>query len=246
MSAPIVQLFVTCLLDSLFPETAEGVVEVLNRAGAEVAFPADQTCCGQPAFNAGYRDEARRMARYTIRVLEQSDGPVVIPSGSCAAMVRHGYPELFRDDAGWLARAQALASRTFEFSEFLVDRLGQVELGAAWPGALAYHPSCHLLRTLGVDRQPAALLSAVEGAEVRRLPDECCGFGGVFSIDQPEISTEMLKRKLSAIEASGARTVTGCDVSCLMQIEGGLRRAGSPIRCSHLAQVLAGREPGLR
>ncbi len=175
MSAPIVQLFVTCLLDSLFPETAEGVVEVLNRAGAEVAFPADQTCCGQPAFNAGYRDEARRMARYTIRVLEQSDGPVVIPSGSCAAMVRHGYPELFRDDAGWLARAQALAGRTFEFSEFLVDRLGQVELGAAWPGALAYHPSCHLLRTLGVDRQPAALLSAVEGAEVRRLPDECCG-----------------------------------------------------------------------
>ena len=246
MSAPIVQLFVTCLLDSLFPETAEAVVEVLTRAGAKVAFPAGQTCCGQPAFNAGYRDEARQMARYTIRVLERADGPIVIPSGSCAAMIRHGYLELFHDDPGWLARAQSLAGRTYEFSEFLVDRLGQVELGATWPGPLAYHPSCHLQRTLGVDRQPISLLGAVDGADVHRLPDECCGFGGVFSIDQPEISTEMLKRKLRSIEATRARTVTGCDVSCLMHIEGGLRHAGSPVRCAHLAQVLAGREPGLR
>jgi L-lactate dehydrogenase complex protein LldE len=241
-----IQLFVTCLIDSLFPDVGDATVEVLNRAGVRVAFPEDQTCCGQPAFNAGYRREAARMARHTLAVFASTVGPVVVPSGSCAAMIRHGYLELFADDPVWFPRAQALADRTYELSEYLVDRLGVNDLGVARQGSLAYHPSCHLLRGLGVARQPLALLASVEGTHVTQLAAECCGFGGVFAVLHPEISGEMLGRKLAAVEASGVDTVVGCDVSCLMYIEGGLRRAGSTVRCAHLAQVLAGREGGLR
>ncbi len=244
--AATVQLFVTCLIDSLFPEVGEAVVEVLERAGAGVEFPAGQTCCGQPAFNAGERDAAARMARRTIEVLEAAPGDVVIPSGSCAAMIRRGYLELFADDRRWRSRAQALAGRVFEFSEYLVDHLERTDLGAPAPGRLAYHPSCHLLRELGVDRQPRALLAALPGPAAVGLEADCCGFGGVFAVAHPEVSAAMLARKLEAVRASRAERVVGCDVSCLMQIEGGLRRTGSPVRCAHLAQVLAGREGGLR
>lgn len=241
-----IQLFVTCLIDSLFPEIGEAVIEVLMRAGVQVAIPQEQTCCGQPAFNAGYRGPARKMARHTIEVLEDTVGPVVVPSGSCAGMIRHGYLELFADDPTWLLRANMLAERTYELSEFLVDHLGVVDLGASFIGRLAYHPSCHLLRGLGVDHQPLDLLEGVAMAQVHRLEPECCGFGGVFAVDQPEISTEMLKRKLAEINQSEAGVVVGCDVSCLMHIEGGLRHIGSSVRCAHLAQVLAGREATLR
>ncbi len=241
-----VQLFVTCLIDSLFPVVGEATVEVLRRAGESVAFPPDQTCCGQPAFNAGCWDEARRMARRTLEVLSAAPGPVVIPSGSCAHMIRHGYLELFREDPLWLPRTQALAQRTFELSEYLVDVRGVTDYGASFAGPLAYHPGCHLLRGLGVDRQPKALLKVIAGAELRELSPDCCGFGGVFAVEQEPISSEMLARRLAQIEASGAQSVVACDVSCLMHLEGGLRRAGSPVRCSHLAQVLAGKEPGLR
>jgi L-lactate dehydrogenase complex protein LldE len=222
------------------------VVEVLGHLGVEIRFPDGQTCCGQPAYNAGFWEEARDMARHTIEVLEAKEGLVVIPSGSCAAMVRHGYPELFSADPVWLPRALALANRTFEFSQFLVDALQVTDVEAVFTGRLAYHPSCHLLRGLGVDRQPLALLGAVRGASIVRLEPECCGFGGVFAIDEADISAAMLARRLGLIQASGARAVVGCDVSCLMQIEGGLRRRGSPVRCAHLAQVLSGQEPGLR
>lgn len=241
-----IQLFVTCLIDSLFPEIGEAVVEVLTRVGMQVAIPPEQTCCGQPAFNAGYRDPARRMARHTIEVLNGTTGPVVVPSGSCAAMIRLGYLELFADDPIWLPRAIALAERIYEFSEFLIDQLGVVDLGASYDGRLAYHPSCHLLRELGIDRQPLSLLEAVAGSHVHRLAPECCGFGGVFAIDQPEISSEMLKRKIAQVKEAKAEVVVGCDVSCLMHIEGGLRHIGSTVRCAHLAQVLAGREASLR
>jgi L-lactate dehydrogenase complex protein LldE len=244
--AETIQLFATCLIDSLFPEVGEAVVEVLTKAGMQVAVPPDQTCCGQPAFNAGYRDPARRMARYTIEVLEDTAGPVVVPSGSCAAMIREGYLELFADNPEWLLRAKRLAERTYELSEFLVDKLCVIDLGASFPGRLAYHPSCHLLRELGVDRQPLALLGKVAGAQIYPLEPVCCGFGGVFAVDQPEISTEILARKFEQVNASGAEVVVGCDVSCLMQIEGGLRHNGSSVRCAHLAQILAGREAGLR
>lgn len=246
MSPPAIQLLVTCLIDGLFPEVGESVVEVLTRAGVDVAFPPAQTCCGQPAFNAGYWDEARRMARHTIEVFEASPDPVVIPSGSCTHMVRHGYLELFADEPAWLARARRLAERTSELTEYLVDRLGLTSFGAASSTRVAYHPSCHLLRGLGVDRQPLALLEQVRGLDLLPLEPECCGFGGVFSIEEADLSAAMLERKLAAIEAANVTAVTGCDVSCLMQIEGGLRQRGSPVRCLHLAQLLAGREPGLR
>ncbi len=246
MSPPAIQLLVTCLIDGLFPEVGESVVEVLTRAGVDVAFPPAQTCCGQPAFNAGYWDEARRMARHTIEVFEASPDPVVIPSGSCAHMIRHGYLELFADEPAWLSRARRLAERTSELTEYLVDRLGRTGFGAASSTRVAYHPSCHLLRGLGVDRQPLALLEQVRGLDILRLEPECCGFGGVFSIEQADLSAAMLERKLAAIESANVTAVTGCDVSCLMQIEGGLRKRGSRVRCLHLAQVLAGKEPGLR
>jgi L-lactate dehydrogenase complex protein LldE len=187
-----VQLFITCLIDTLYPEVGEAVVRVLERAGVQVAFPDGQTCCGQPAFNAGMRLQARPLVMQTIQVFENTTGPVVVPSGSCAAMIRHGYLELFAEDPLWLPRAQALAQRTYEFSEFLVDVLKVTELGARFPGQVTYHRSCHLLRDLKVDRQPLALLRAVEDLQLVELPysDECCGFGGVFSVEHPEISSD--------------------------------------------------------
>lgn len=240
-----VQLFVTCLIDSLFPEVGVAVVEVLNNSGVEVNFPDDQTCCGQPAYNAGYQQEARKMARHTIEILERTDGPIVVPSGSCAAMIRHGYAELFAEEPEWHAHAASLAERTFEFSEFLADERATFEPESSHSGALAYHPSCHLQRGLGIEEQPLRLLSRLD-VELIALEAECCGFGGIFAIEQPEISSEMLLRKLNEIHEAGALTVVGCDVSCLMQIEGGLRKENADIRCAHLAQVLAGHTPGLR
>ncbi len=240
------QLFATCLVDSLFPEVGQAVVEVLHQVGEEVLLPYGQTCCGQPAFNAGYCEQARRMAKHTIEVFEAYAGPVVVPSGSCAAMLRHGYREIFSGDPVWLQRAEALAERTFELSQFLVDVLERTDLEANYSGAIGYHASCHALRALGIDRQPASLLEACRDAVVERLSDECCGFGGIFAVELPEVSTEMLNKKLEEIENSQADVVVSCDVSCLMQIEGGLRRRGSSVRCSHLAQILAGQEPGLR
>ncbi len=241
-----VQLFITCMIDSLFPQIGEAVFEVLSLAGVEIHFPTDQTCCGQPTYNAGYRDHAKKLAKRTIEILARSDDPVVIPSGSCAVMIRKEFLELFREDPPWQLRAQELASRTYELSEFLVDVLSHTEFQASFDGRIAYHPSCHLLRGLGVHSQPLDLLKHVEGAEVTSLSPDCCGFGGVFAIDHDEISSEMMNRKLDAIESSGADAVAGADVSCLMQIEGGLRRRGSSIRCSHIAQILTMKEPGLR
>ena len=241
-----VQLFVTCILDTLYPEVGEAVVRVLQRAGAEVEFPAGQTCCGQPAFNGGMRAEARQMAIHTIQVFEAAPGAVVVPSGSCAAMLRHGYLELFAGDVHWLRRAKALAARTYEFSEYLVDVLGVTELGACVPEKITYHSSCHLLRDLGVDRQPRALLASVKEAELVELPytQECCGFGGVFSVEHPEISTAMLERKLASVEESGAALVVSCDSGCVTNINGGLRRRGKGQRAVHIAEILDRTAPG--
>lgn len=235
-----VQLFVTCILDTLYPEIGEAVVRVLERAGVKVSFPPDQTCCGQPAFNAGLRADARKMAIHTIQAFEPYPGPVVIPSGSCAAMVRHSYTELFANDPKWLPRAISLAERTYEFSEFLVDELGVTHLNAQFDGKITYHSSCHLLREMRVDRQPRELLASVRGAEFVELPGttECCGFGGVFSAEHPEISNEMLKRKISNIERSGASTVVSCDAGCVMNINGGLHRLKKPQRAIHIAEIL--------
>jgi L-lactate dehydrogenase complex protein LldE len=235
-----VQLFVTCLIDTLYPEIGESVVRTLRRAGAAVSFPPAQTCCGQPAYNAGLRSEARRMAIHTLQVFEAAPGPVVIPSGSCASMLRHGYLELFAGDPLWLPRARALAARVFEFTEFLVDILGVTDLGARFTRPLGYHSSCHLLRDLGVDRQPRRLLASVQGAELRELPEsrECCGFGGVFSSEHPELSSAMLDRKIANIAASQAPVIVACDAGCITQINGGLHRRGLPHRAVHIAQIL--------
>ena len=235
-----VQLFVTCIIDTLYPETGEAVVRLLQKAGVKVSFPPGQTCCGQPAFNAGLRQQARKMAIQTICAFEPYSGPVVVPSGSCAAMIRHSYAELFTGDPKWLPRALSLAERTYEFSEFLVDVLGVTDLGADFNGRMTYHSSCHLLRGLGVDRQPRTLLAEVRNSELVELPDtgDCCGFGGVFSIEHPEISTAMLDRKIANLEASGASIVVACDAGCVTNINGGLHRRHKPQRAVHIADIL--------
>jgi L-lactate dehydrogenase complex protein LldE len=240
---PIIQLFITCILDTLYPETGEAVVQTLERLGIDVRVPAGQTCCGQPAFNAGLRADAKKMAQHTIRVFEGESGPVVIPSGSCAAMIRHSYLELFAGNPDWLPRAQSLAKRTFEFSEYLVDILGVTDIGARFSGRVTYHSSCHLLRELGVDRQPRQLLRSVSGIELVELPGtaECCGFGGVFSVEQPQISTAMMERKIANLEASEADWVVACDAGCITHINGGLHRQGKVPKAIHLAEILAKR-----
>jgi L-lactate dehydrogenase complex protein LldE len=235
-----IQLFVTCIIDTLYPESAAAVVRVLERAGVEVFVPPGQTCCGQPAFNAGMRSEARRIAEHTIRVFEAAPGPIVVPSGSCASMIRHSYPELFAGDIDWLPRIEALAKRTYELTEFLVDELGITDLGARFPGRITYHSSCHQLRELGVDRQPRALLKAIRDAQLVELPhtEECCGFGGVFSVEQPEISTAMLERKITNLEASQASVVVACDAGCITNINSRLHRLGKPQRAVYIADLL--------
>jgi L-lactate dehydrogenase complex protein LldE len=235
-----VQLFVTCLVDSFYPETGEAVVELLRRLGVTVEFPRDQTCCGQPNFNAGLRDEARPIAQHTIRVFEATQGDVVIPSGSCTHMLRHNYRELFADDPLWRPRAEALAARAFEFTEYLVDRLGVIDLGARWDGSLTYHPTCHLHHGIGVDRQPRALLAAVRGAEIRELPeaDDCCGFGGIFSVEHRHLSAEFLKRKIGNLEKTESSTLVTADAGCLMHIAGGLHRQNKTQQVLHIAEIL--------
>ncbi len=235
-------LFVTCLVDRVAPEVGEAVVAVLERQGVTISVPAGQTCCGQPAFNGGFVDEARAMARHTIAVFEGDDDPIVIPSGSCGDMVRHHYPKLFDDEPEWRARAERFAARVYEFTEFLVDVLGVTDVGARFDGRLTYHSSCHLLRNMRVASQPHALLAAVQGAEIVALPhaEECCGFGGLFSVKFPEISEDMLAHKLRHADQTKADRVVGCDLSCLMHINGGYHRRGDGPRAVHIAQILAG------
>jgi L-lactate dehydrogenase complex protein LldE len=240
---PVVQLFITCLTDSFFPATGEAVVEILQRLGMDVHFPRGQTCCGQPQFNAGLRTDARAVAEHTIRVFEQTNGDIVMPSGSCAHHFRHNFLELFEGDAEWYPRAKALGERTCEFSEYLVDRLGITDVGARWDGPLAYHPSCHTLRGIHVDEQPRALLQNVRGATWVELPNahECCGFGGVMSVEHPELSAEWLKRKIANLESSKSPTLVVTDAGCLMHIAGGLHRQGKRQRVMHIAEVLNNR-----
>ena len=235
-----VQLFVTCLVDTFYPETAEAIVSILNRLGINVDFPQAQTCCGQPQFNAGLRLDARQMAEHMIRTFEAVQGEIVSPSGSCVHMIRHNYPELFADDPTWLPRAQALSRRIFEFTEYLVDVLGVTDVGAKWEGVLTYHASCHLTRGLGIDHQPRALLANVKGATIEELPEaeDCCGFGGVFSVTHPELSAEFLKRKINNLEKTQAPTLVVADAGCIMHIAGGLHREKKPQRVVHIAEVL--------
>jgi L-lactate dehydrogenase complex protein LldE len=231
-------LLITCLGDALFPEVGIATVRLLRRLGIEVDFPRAQTCCGQPHFNSGFHQEARELARHTVAAFANGR-PVVTPSGSCAAMIKLEYPELLRDDLVWHGRAEDLARRTHELSDFLVNVAGVEDVGARFPGRAAYHMACHL-RGLGVSSEPERLLRKVR--ELTLLPleraDECCGFGGSFSVRFPGISGAMVADKCSFVEKSGADLVVATDSGCLMNIAGCLRRRGSPVRALHLAQVL--------
>lgn len=235
-----VQLFITCLTDSFFPQTGQSVVDILHRLGIRVDFAREQTCCGQPQFNAGLRKDARVIAQHTIQVFENAQGDIVTPSGSCAHHFRHNYLELFEGDSVWYPRAKALSERVFEFTEYLVDKLNITDVGANWNGTLTYHPSCHTLRGINVDKQPRTLLQNVHGATLVDLTNaqECCGFGGVMSVEHPELSAEWLKRKISNLEESQAPVLVVTDAGCLMHIAGGLNRQGKKQRVMHIAEVL--------
>lgn len=233
-----VSLMVTCLGDALFPEVGVATVKLLRRLGVVVDFPEAQTCCGQPHFNSGYHDHARELARHAIRTFDNGR-LVVTPSGSCAAMVKLEYPELFHDDPAWKGRAEDLAKRTHELSDFLVNVLQIEDVGARFDGKATYHMACHL-RGLGVTTEPERLLRKVRGLELTPLErcDECCGFGGSFSVRFGEISGAMVRDKADFIEKTGCDTVVATDAGCLMNIGGCLRRRGSRVRPLHLAQVL--------
>lgn len=214
---------------------------MLRRVGCEVEFDERQTCCGQLAFNTGYRKEARRVAKRFIEVFEESNADAIVsPSGSCTAMVHH-FPELFSDEPQWRERAEAIAARTHEFSSFLVRVLKIEDVGASWQGRLTWHDACHGLRDLNIKAEPRKLISNVRGAEFVELEnaEACCGFGGTFSVKYPEISLAILDQKIEAIERAGVQAVVSGDASCLMQIGGRLTRKGSSVRVMHLAELLA-------
>ena len=238
-----VQLFVTCLVDGFAPEVGEATVELLEARGLVVEFPFDQTCCGQPAFNAGFAAEAAKMARHTIDVLDATDGPIVTPSGSCAEMIVHHYRDVLSDDAEYSERARRVGARVRELTQFLVDDLGITDVGAtiAAAGTITYHPSCHGLRGLGLTGQAPALLDAAAGSDRVELPgaDECCGFGGLFAVKMPEVSTAMAATKLDNVVSCGAATLVGSDVGCLLHLEGAARRREDDVTIVHIAQLLA-------
>lgn len=242
-----VALFVTCMVDMLYPSVGMATVELLERHGIEVIFPMEQTCCGQPAFNAGYRDEARTLARRFLSVF----GPmvengnvdaIVAPSGSCVTMTSHFYSVLFEEseEQGLRQRAELLGAATFELTEFLVDVLGVTDTGARVNGKITYHACCHLLRELGIDEQPRTLLSNVEEAEIVKMPEDtqCCGFGGLFAVKNGPISVAMGEQKVINVDKSEADLVTMCDVSCMTHIQGLLHRQGKRCRAVHIAEVL--------
>jgi L-lactate dehydrogenase complex protein LldE len=228
----------TCLADVVAPSVARAARRVLERAGVEVAVPRGQTCCGQPAWSAGHPEQARPVARRALRAFRGGD-PVVVPSGSCAAMVRHGYPELFAGTPQE-AEARAMAERTVELSQFIA-RQG-LRPGARGAGSATYHDSCHMLRILGERESPRAALAGVEGLELREMEgtENCCGFGGTFSLSFPEVSGRLGEEKARAAAATGADALVACDLSCLLHVAGRARRTGIELRVRHLAEVLDG------
>ena len=232
------QLFITCLQEQFFPGSLKNMVTVLERLGVRCEFPRAQTCCGQPMFNSGYAELAREQAKHTIRVFA-GDRPVVVPSGSCAAMVKVEYPHLLEGDAAWHARAMNLAVRTFEFSDFLVNQLQVTDVGAKYRGKIAFHFACHL-RMLNHTSEVETLIRHVAGATYVPLhrQDQCCGFGGSFAVRYPHISGNMVEDKMQCILASGADCVVSTDAGCLMNIGGRMHREGKPTELLHIAELL--------
>ena len=233
-----IHLFIPCFVDSLMPRAGIAMVRVLERLGHEVVFPEAQTCCGQPPYNSGCRREATELASRFFEVFDAAE-QIVAPSASCVAMIRKGYLDLLGNDPE-RSRAQRCADRTFEFSEFLVDRLGVTNVGARYEGRVTFHDGCHGLRELKLREQPRQLLREVQGLELVEMDEaaSCCGFGGSFAVKFPRISTAMGCVKADSIVATGAKAVVSCDPSCLLQIEGVLRKQGHAIECLHLAELL--------
>jgi len=238
-------LFITCLTDTLFPEAGRAAVALLERLGVDVDFPLEQTCCGQMHFNTGYARETIPLVKRFARVFADSE-VVVSPSASCVAMVRTFYPRVaeLAGDATLAAEIAALAPRVLELTELLVDRLGVDDVGAHFPHRVTYHPSCHGLRLIELGERPLRLLRAVRGIDLVELPDaeECCGFGGTFSIKNADTSTAMLTDKVRAILDTRAEVATATDSSCLMHIGGALSRQRTGVRTMHIAEILAATE----
>ena len=239
-------LFVTCIIDQIYPEVGDSTVRLLRRLGVELDFISAQTCCGQPAFNSGFWSDAKPLARRTIELL-QHDRYVVVPSGSCASMMRVFYAELFHDEPAMQQRIASLASRTYELTEFIVDVLGIDDLSPYAEGEtskdkrkITYHEGCHLRRELHAQTQPRTLLDSLPDVELIEMEQSevCCGFGGTFSVKFPEISGAMLNDKLEYAGKTGADAITACDSSCLMHIGGGIAKRGMDIQPQHIAQVL--------
>ncbi len=238
-----VSLFVTCVVDQFFPEVGESTVRVLRRHGVDVDFNSNQTCCGQPAFNTGYWKEARPLAE---RFLDMYEGVefVVMPSGSCASMVRVFYKELFHDDPTLLESAAEVGSHVYELSEFLVDVLGANDASkseqSGTPSRVTYHEACHLRRELGATTQARKLINGASGVDLIEMEQSevCCGFGGTFAVKYADISGAMLDEKITHIRNSGADAVVACDITCLMHIGGGLEKQDIPVRPMHLAELL--------
>jgi L-lactate dehydrogenase complex protein LldE len=236
-----VSLFVTCIVDMIYPQTGISVVEILEHLGVEVRFPMEQTCCGQPAFNAGFRGDAKQVAKQFLTAFADAQ-VIVTPSGSCGSMVRHYYPELFHDDPEWRERAEWAADITWEFTEYLVDGLGITDIGAHLPPTkVAFHHACHGYRLMNLSSQAQTLAQEVDGVTVTELrgADQCCGFGGLFAVKMPEISGAMLNDKIGNINAADADVIITGDASCLTQMNGGLSRQQSDKRVMHIADLLA-------
>ncbi|MDQ0243829.1 L-lactate dehydrogenase complex protein LldE [Bacillus fengqiuensis] len=236
-----VSLFVTCLVDMFQSGAGKATVELLERLGCEIDFPESQVCCGQPAYNSGYVKESKEAMKNMITTFEHSEY-VVTPSGSCGTMFKE-YPHVFKGDSVWEPKAQALADKTYELTQFIVDVLKVEDVGAKLNGKATYHTSCHMTRLLGVKEAPFKLLSNVEGLEFEALPNahNCCGFGGTFSVKMGQISEQMVDEKVQCAVDTGADYLIGADCGCLMNIGGRMERKGHPVKVMHIAEVLNSR-----
>lgn len=237
-----VSLFITCLADTFYPRTGIAVVKVLEKLGCEVDFPQAQTCCGQPMWNNGFHDESRDLAKHMIETFRDSDY-VITPSGSCAAMIRDYYPEMFeKTEPAWVPDAKAFAGKTYEFVEFLVKvlKVDLREYGVKWQGDVTYHYSCHL-RGIGVTDEAVQLMKQIDGLDYKQLEkaDQCCGFGGTFAMKYPQVSGTMVRDKVSCIKATGASTVVSNDSGCTMNISGTCKRENVDVRFKSLAEIIA-------
>lgn len=233
-----VSLFSTCLSDILFANVARDTLEILERVGCEVDYPMEQTCCGQPAYNSGYLQEAKQSMKQMMKAFKHSEY-VVGPSGSCVGMLKE-YPKIFAGDPEWEEEAKAFAAKCYEITQFLVDVMGITDVGSTFTGKVTFHSSCHMKRILGVKEQPLTLLGNVKGVELVKLPmeEDCCGFGGTFSVKNPVISQEMVSEKSRHVAETEAEYLVGADMGCLMNIGGRMRREGKNVKIVHITEIL--------